>query len=124
MPDPVFLRVHVWVREAKRAEFAAAIDDPPEALSVEFANDGSGPAWQWDQFVSGSGTWYGASTQWRSDIAQAVMAAAAGTEAWYVAFLAGTDVVMGGNFDPIPVPSRDFWACSGALGLVYVEPTE
>lgn len=124
MPDPIFLRVHVWVREAKRADFAAAIGDPVDGVSVPFANDGSGPAWQWDQFVSGSGVWYGASTQWRSDIAQSVMAAAAGTEAWYVAFLPGTDVVLGGNFDPIPVPSRDFWECSAALGLVYVEPTE
>jgi hypothetical protein len=123
MPDHVYLRVHVWVRDGKRQAFADAIDGNLDNLSVQFDTDGSGPAWQWDQFVSGNGTWWGTSTQWRDDIAQSVMAAAAGSEAWYVAHIGGT--VMADNFTPIPIPSgADFWACSGALGLVYVEPVE
>lgn len=124
MPDAIFLRIHVWVREGKRQVYADALSGNVDEASIELETDGSGPAWQWDQFVSGSGVWYGGSLQLRSDIAQTVMAAAAGSEAWYVAFLPNTDVVMGGNFDPIPVPSGDFWACAEALGLVYVDPTE
>ena len=120
---PVFLRVHIWVRDGRRAEFTAAIGEQPEAVSVEFDTDGSGPAWQWDQFVSGNGIWWGCSTQWRDDVAQTVLAAAAGTEAWYVAHVGGT--VLATNFTPIPIPAgADFLACSGALGLVYVEPEE
>jgi hypothetical protein len=52
-----------------------------------------------------------------------VLAAAAGSEAWYVAHVGGT--VLADNFTPIPIPAgADFWDCSEALGLVYVEQPE
>jgi hypothetical protein len=118
---PTHVIAHVFVRDAKRQTFANALSGRIDEASIPFATIPGGAAEQWDDYIGGNGLWWCAS--WRVSIAVAmnVIQAAAGSEAWWVAYT-DTGIHFDSNYPPVPDPVGPVLLdAATALGLVSVE---
>lgn len=116
---------HQFVPFSKRQEYADAMSEvdgkAPDLnnIATPFDTVPAGPCAQWDTFKGYTGGWYGTSSGYDASFAQALMTAANGTEAWFVAVLEDGTVVNE-NLTPsgVSLPATvSFWTIAQAIGL-------
>lgn len=127
----MYVFVHQYIRDGKRAQYAACLSGDVKEAPNRFTAVPGGPADVYDKSpdVGGNGIWWGASQRYSVEDAQALLACATGTGAWYVAHDGNGNVLHGPdgrpmhNFESIPIPAGiDFDACAEAIGLVSAPP--